>query len=318
MNPAFPELRTPSSAALQLALMQGDPALDALDLVPESWVEHLLTLNVVHDLHLAPIDGLRGTERHQHHPTVVALKAELEGGMLRGLCEREQTEDWGADLDEGDPVAAIRALAARGRMPEVYPWLADEASPEQIARFLALEGGPDGGFDDLVAACQIGLAGEPKLELATNYWDEMGRGASADVHTELHHVMVDALGLEIPPRDDLPAPVLERGTLGGLLATNRWLQPQLVGALGLIELQAGPRCRKVAAALRRIGAPAEALVFYDEHAETDPRHGKDWLEHVVRPLADDHRWAVGMVQGARWRSLVDGAFVRWAHEHLAT
>jgi hypothetical protein len=315
MNPAFPELRTPSSAALQLALLHGGAALDALDLVPESWAEHLLTLQVVHDLHTAPIDGLNGTERHQHHPTVVALKAELEGGFLRHLCQAERARCWPAVAD-GDAVAALQAIAAESRLPGVYRWLAESATPPEVARFLALEGGPDGGFDDLVAACQVGLSGEPKLELATNYWDEMGRGSRADVHTELHEVMVRALGLEVPRREDLPVEALERGTLGGLLATNRWLQPQMVGALGLIELQAGPRCRKVAAALRRIGAPDEALVFYDEHAEADPRHGKDWLEHVVRPLAADHRWATGMVQGARWRAVVDGRFLAATARHL--
>ena len=314
MNPALPALPTPASAALQLALLHGEESLDALDLVPETWHEHLLALAVVHDLHLAPIDRLNGTERHQHHPTVVALKAELEGGFIKHLRDVEATDSWPA-ADE-DAVSALRALAAQDRVPPVYDWLATDAAPADVHRFLALEGGPDGGFDDLVAACQIGLSGEPKLELATNYWDEMGGGTAAAVHTELHQVMVRALALDLPPREDQPVEALERATLGGLLATNRWLQPQMVGALGLIELQAGPRCRKVAAALRRIGAPEEALTFYDVHAETDPRHGKDWLERVVAPLAEDPHWAQGMVQGARWRAVVDRRFTRQATREL--
>ncbi|MDP9071611.1 MAG: iron-containing redox enzyme family protein [Actinomycetota bacterium] len=40
--------------------------------------------------------------------------------------------------------------------------------------------------NDLVAVCQIGMEGVAKLELARNYWDEMGRGQAADVHAELH------------------------------------------------------------------------------------------------------------------------------------
>jgi hypothetical protein len=306
---ALPDLEVPASAALQLALLQGESALDGLDLVPETWDEHLLAMAVVHDLHLASIDELGGTERHQHHPTVVALKAHLEGGFLRRLCEWDEATEWGPDATGDDPVAALRAIAARTRLPGIYPWLAEHATHEQLVHFLALEGGPDGGFDDLVAACQVGISGEPKLEMAQNYWDEMGRGRGHDVHTELHHQMMRALGLETPPRHAQPTAVLERAALGGLLATNRWLQPQLVGALGLIELQAGPRCRTVAAGLRRVGAPQEALAFYDEHAEADPRHGKDWLEHVVRPLAEDPRWASTIVQGARWRSVLDTRFL---------
>ncbi len=80
----------------------------------------------------------------------------------------------------------MRAVAARDRLPEAYGWLAKTASWEQVVEFLALEGGPDGGFDDLVAVCQVGLSGTAKLELGKNYWDEMGQGDLAGVHTELH------------------------------------------------------------------------------------------------------------------------------------
>jgi hypothetical protein len=42
-------------------------------------------------------------------------------------------------------------------IPSVYDWLA--VSPTAPTwEFLALEGGPDADFDDLVAICQIGLS----------------------------------------------------------------------------------------------------------------------------------------------------------------
>ena len=44
------------------------------------------------------------------------------------------------------------------------------------------------------------------------------------------------------------------------------------------------------------------MPFYAEHAEADPRHGKDWLDNAVTELATDPRWAEGMVRGARWRA----------------
>ena len=81
-----------------------------------------------------------------------------------------------------------------------------------------------------------------------------------------------------------------------------------MGALGLLELQAGPRCRRVVAGLQRLGASEDALDFYREHATVDPRHGKDWVDNAVGPLGRDPRWATGMVRGARWRSLVNAAF----------
>src|SRR5438309_7039556 len=146
---------------------------------------------------------------------------------------------------QGDPIAAMRALAARDRLPAVYKWLARTASWNDVVTFLALEGGPDAGFDDLVASCQIGLLGSAKMEAATNYWDEMGNGDPAAVHTTLHEQLVTAIRMPRIPFADQPVSALARAAFGGLLATNRWLQPEMLGALGLIELQAGPRCRLV-------------------------------------------------------------------------
>jgi hypothetical protein len=265
----------------------------------------LVTLLLIHDLHVAPIDRLGPRVHAQHHPAVAVLKRRLEARLLDELDAADRAAAW--DLPAGAP-AALRALAVADLVPDVYRWVADTAAPHELVEFLALEGGPDAGFDDLVAVCQLGLGGVPKVELARNYWDEMGNGLPGDVHTELHHRLVGALGLPAIPRSEQPLEALERSALGSLLATNRALQPEMVGALGLIELQAGPRCRKVLQGLTRVGAPAGAFPFYEVHADVDPRHGKDWVDHVVAPLAADPAWAAGIVRGARWRSLVNARF----------
>jgi hypothetical protein len=169
--------------------------------------------------------------------------------------------------------------------------------------FLAVEGGPDGGFDDLVSLCQVGIQGSAKVVLGANYWDEMGRGDVAAVHTVLHDRLVAAVELPVIPRAALPLSALYRTALNGLLGTNRWLQLEMIGALGLLELQAGPRCRRVLRALERLGAPADAFPFYEEHAVADPVHGKEWLEGAVRPLVAEHaEWGPRIVRGALWRS----------------
>ena len=281
--------------------------LEALaDARPHDRRDSLLTLLTVHDLHTAPLEDLGGSERLQHHPAVATLKWRLEATFVADLEGRDAAAGWWRV--PSDPVGAMRALGRQGLVPDVYRWLAEDASYDDAVAFLALEGGPDGGFDDLVAACQIGLEGGPKVELARNFWDEMGNGSPDRVHTELHRKLSSALSLPRVDRQDLPVEALERAALGTLLATNRWLQPEMVGALGLLELQAGPRCRKVVAALRRLDAPEAAFDFYQEHAEVDPRHGKEWVDNAVGPLGRDPRWASGIVRGARWRSLVNAAF----------
>jgi len=296
-------------AELQQALehaCDGDvSALSAVgDLQPVDQRDELLCLLLIHDLYLANIDRVGPAARFQHHPAISELKGRLEAALLSGL----QSADITAPATAQEAVAAMRRLATGALVPPIYEWIAERADTDRLWTFLAMEGGPDGGFDDLVAIGQVGLAGEPKLEMATNYWDEMGRGSFAEVHTELHRTMTVAGGLRAVPREDLPQVALERLALGSVLATNRWLQPELVGALGLLELQAGPRCRKVSAGLRRLGAPVDMLPFYDEHAVTDPRHGKDWLDHVVAPLAESPRWATGMLRGAQWRAETNDRF----------
>lgn len=274
-----------------------------------------LTLLRIHDLHVGPFASIAGGPNRQHHPVIAELKWRLEAAFLERLQELDSRRAW--DLP-GDPSDALRAIQAVDRVPPLYRWLAEEADRRELRVFLELEGGPDGGFDDLVAQCQLGVDGEAKVELARNYWDEMGRGDESQVHTVLHRTMAEALGLRRLARGEQPGACLERTLLGSTLATNRWLQPEMVGALGLIELQAGPRCRAVVAALRRTGAPAASLPFYEEHARVDPQHGRSWLDRVVAPLVAEHpdvAWRI--VRGARWRSTVNARFLEAAQWFLA-
>ena len=279
--------------------------------------DRLRSLRRIHALHLAPLDTPAALRRSRlaAEPAVALLKIDLE-------------RSWLVDLDAACPVTAVgdatdtrsalRSLAAAGRLPAVYRWVADVATMQELVDFLGLEGGPDADFDDLVADCQVGLTGTAKDELARNYWDEMGDGDPGGVHTTLHRQRADALGIVGGSDDALPVVALARQALGGLLATNHHLQPEMVGALGLTELEAGPRCRTVLQAFDRLGAPSAAYPFYRVHAEVDPRHGRDWLDNVVLPLVRERpEWGPRILRGAHWRKQLNDAFFGWAHCELA-
>lgn len=297
--------RRPPLLALLRSVLEGraDPQLLAGADVPgrrERW-------EVLLEFYGRRSGPLRPHARLLDHPHVAAVIDRLEGDWLGELAGVDADRLAGPGRHPArDVVVALRAMAARDRIPAVYRWVADRADGRELRDFLAVEGGPDAGFDDLVASCQIGLIGAPKMALARNYWDEMGGGQADDVHTALHQQM--AAALQLPP---LPGPDsgLARAALGGLLAGHRWLQPELIGALGLTELQAGPRCRMVLRGLDRIGAPAEAKQFYRVHADVDPVHGRDWLEQAVAPLvAGDPSWGPGILRGAAWRAAVSSDF----------
>ncbi|MFN0092721.1 MAG: iron-containing redox enzyme family protein [Acidimicrobiales bacterium] len=302
----------PLTDALVRGLHRGGAELTRLGgLEPADERDQLLTLLALYDLNTAPLPVVGDAARHQWHPALAELKARLETRWIAAL-EATPVPD---SIAAREAPAAIRAVAGRDRVPLVYHWLASEATWEEVVWFLAVEGGPDAGFDDLVAACQLGLRGRPKLELASNYWDELGNGRMEDIHTALHDRLVEAVAMPRLDRRDLPVAALERGALGGLLATNRWLQPEMLGALGLLESQAGPRCRMVVRAFERLHAPADAYPFYVVHAEVDPIHGKNWLDNAIAPLAvEQPEWAPRMVRGAWWRSQVSAGFFQelWA------
>lgn len=287
-------------------------------LEPTGRRDRFLSLLTIYDLHTAPLEVVGEAARHQHAPAVAELKNRLEAAWL---TELDAAWDAAGALTRcrtpEEVVQAMRAVAAKDRLPTAYRWLAKSATWDQVVEFLALEGGPDGGFDDLVAICQVGLSGTAKLELGKNYWDEMGQGDLAAVHTQLHCDLVAAIDLPAIPREQMSEPALERSALGGLLATNRWLQPEMIGALGLLELQAGPRCRMVLQAFDRLGAPEGAYPFYVEHAEVDPVHGKDWMDKAIEPLAGEQpAWGPRMVKGAWWRSTINLAFFADLQERL--
>ena len=149
------------------------------------------TLLTIYDLYLAPVEKLGESVRWQHNHAVVAIKNRCESSGSPNSNHFLETEVPDATAMQ----TTMRALAARDRLPEIYVWLARQATWAQVIAFLTLEGGPDANFDDLVAICQLGLTGAAKVELAANYWDEMGSGNQLAVHTYLHNQLVEAVGI---------------------------------------------------------------------------------------------------------------------------
>jgi hypothetical protein len=155
------------------------------------------------------------------------------------------------------------------------------------------------GFDDLVAVCQVGLGGTAKMELGKNYWDEMGQGDLAGVHTRLHadlvsrHRHADRARATQLPGGGARAGCARRaaGDLP-LVAAGDGRRARAARAAGR------PRCRLVLQAFDRLGAPEGAYPFYVEHAEVDPVHGKDWMDKAIEPLAAERpEWGPRMVKG---------------------
>lgn len=219
--------------------------------------------------------------------------------------ERERIAELAAQVptDPDGFLAWFTALETHGpgQGDPLFPWLAEHCSLQEMRWFLTQEAAGEAGFDDLVALTQVKLPGRAKLELARNYWDEMGRGNADGMHGRLLERLVVSLAL--PVRIDTTVwPALALGNLLVAMATRRDHTYHSLGALGAIELTAPGRVAQVAAGLRRLGISAADRRYFDLHAVLDRKHSAAWNTEVLVPLVQqDARTATWIAEGALMR-----------------
>jgi hypothetical protein len=222
-----------------------------------------------------------------------------------------------APTDADAFVAWFEALKENGpgQGDPLFPWLARSAPAAAMRWFLQQEVAGEAGFDDLVALTQVKLPARPKLELAQNYWDEMGQGHEGGMHGPMLARLAAHLDIE-PSTDSIVWESLALGNLMIALAANRCYAYHSIGALGVIELTAPGRATQVNAGLKRLGVSGEARRYFALHATLDVKHSEAWNREVIRPLvASRPELATAIAEGALLR-LEAGArcFARYRRE----
>lgn len=188
-----------------------------------------------------------------------------------------------------------------GQNDALFPWLAESAPLESMRWFLQQEVAGEAGFDDLVALSQIKLTKTAKLELARNYWDEMGQGHAGGMHGPMLEQLARGLELE-QDCDDVVSVSLALGNLMVALAMNRRYAYHSIGALGVIELTAPGRAVCVNRGLKRLGFGGDVRRYFALHATLDVKHSEAWNREVLRPLvAENPDLAVALAEGALLR-----------------
>jgi hypothetical protein len=224
----------------------------------------------------------------------------LEGGFLEELREEVAAEAAAAPTDVEGFIAWFEELkqSGPGQHDPLFPWLAEQADLDQLRWFFEQEAAGEAGFDDLVALTQVKLPTYPKLELARNYWDEMGRGNAKGMHGPMLDALVETMAVN---------PVIENTLWQSLclanamtaMATSRRYAWHSVGALGVIELTAPDRSAATAKGLRRHGFSDKERRYFDLHAVLDIKHSEDWTREAIRPaVEEDPRRATAMAEGA--------------------
>lgn len=222
------------------------------------------------------------------HGFIEELRAEVREHAAEAPTDADGFITWFEALKETGP----------GQHDPLFPWLAEQASRDHIRWFLTQEAAGEAGFDDLVALTQIKLPTSAKLELARNYWDEMGRGAEKGMHGPMLAQLIEILDLS-PTIETTVWESLALANAMTAMATQRCYAWHSVGALGVIELTAPGRSAHTAKGLRRIGLSQGERRYFDLHAVLDVKHSRDWNDLAIRPLvAEDPRRATAIAEGA--------------------
>jgi hypothetical protein len=232
-----------------------------------------------------------------------ALMKELQGRFLETL--RGQVADraanappeanaflaWFEDLEKTGP----------GQHDPLFRWLEEKAELDQMSWYLRQEAAGEAGFDDLTAYAQVKLPVRIKLELARNYWDEMGRGNAKGMHGPMLHRLVETLELD-PVIEDTVWESLALANAMTAMATRRDYAWHALGALGVIELTAPGRSAAVAAGLKRLGVKAKDRLYFDLHAVLDVKHSAAWNAEALAPaVMEDPRRSIAIAEGALMR-----------------
>jgi hypothetical protein len=257
----------------------------------DPWIDHrsrsdfhraLLVLYKQH-VQIAPADR----QAYQFHPFACRLMRELERPWEDDVLRRVRAlsslslHDLPSDPKEFARWYQLTAFGHPLYEHDLYAFLASDATRGQLEWFLKMECAGEAAFDDLVALAQVGTRGEVKMEMASNYWDEMGRGRSQAVHTHLFHQLIDDLGIAAPDAGELPWEVLSGINLMIWSCIHRRNAFRAQGVLGAVELLAPQRCTRVVHGATRLGIRKKTVVYYGAHAIIDIGHAEGWLTHVI-------------------------------------
>lgn len=206
-------------------------------------------------------------------------------------CEPDAFMRWFERLKQTGP----------GQGDPLFPWLATSASAEQIKWFLLQEVAGEAGFEDLLALTQIKMPVQAKLEMARNFWDEMGRGRASAMHGPMLERLANYFEVAPTPETVVPESLALGNTMIALACHRRYAFHS-VGALGVIEMTAPTRAGYVDQGLRRLKVPPKKRHYFALHAVLDVRHSEEWNREVIASLvADDARRARAIAEGAVMR-----------------
>jgi hypothetical protein len=254
---------------------------------------------------LAPAQPHDGWQRDLHEDCRMLW---LEGMWIESFRDEVASRAAAAPRDVDGFVAWFRGLERNGpgQHDPLFDWLATRAGAAEMNWFLEQEAAGEAGFDDLVALAQVKLPTPAKLELARNYWDEMGRGHEGGMHGPMLERAIRSLDLHPTIGDTAWESLALANTLTAFATTRRYAW-HAVGALGVVELTAPGRVSKVGQGLKRLGHPPAVRKYFELHAALDVKHADDWIANALIPSVEEDPSRVPFIAEGALMRLTCGA-----------
>jgi hypothetical protein len=304
VSPPLPEPRGELSSAVAAVLAQGAGPLPgpAEAARADPYGDDLqLALHVLYELHYQGFAGV--DEDAEWDPRLIAARNALEQPFLAAL----RADVPGHDLDGAMEAILLEPSPAEDDGASAF--LAREGALWQVREYAALRSVYHLKEADPHAWAIPRLHGRSKAALVAVEFDEFGGGRAEHVHARLFADLMDDLGLDHAYGryvDAAPAEALATVNLMSLLGLHRSLRAALAGHFAHVETTSSPGSRKLAAAMRRVGAGPAAERFYDEHVEADAVHEQVVRHDVVGPLAAaDPRLATDAAFGVEATDLLE-------------
>lgn len=201
----------------------------------------------------------------------------------------------------------------------LFDYLEDQADATEFDLFFIADSITNNQFDDYIAMAQVGAPPRAKMELAKNYWDEMGHGSDVKIHSvmfdkllayrELHPSLADVE--RISPFS------LSQANLFFSCSQNKQMFSQMIGVLAAGEYLVPKRYKKIVNGARRLGFSDNAMEFYSEHVTTDILHSDDWWNNVVAPMVDENpEHSTNIFKGALYRAHLVAKLATFLYNHL--